>query len=142
MTEAEATSTPAAPAIPGAGYQASSAGVEESSYSTTTVSSTVTQYRTVKVVKSTATVVPTPSAPYPTGPASSEGVVGTGAGLPSVSLVFISPSPSTVAESGETSAAGGVAATPTPSTFTGAAGKMSSGSMIAIILAAIVALIV
>jgi hypothetical protein len=95
----------------------------------------------VKAVKSTATVVPTPVAPYPTGLASSGGTIGTGTGLPSVSLVFIKPSPSPVAE-GVTSAAGGVTTpTPSPSTFTGAASKVG-GSMIAVALAAIVALIV
>lgn len=125
----EATSTPA---VPGGVYQQSSSA----GYSTTTISSTLTTYRTVKVVKSTATVVPTPK--YPTGPASSGGVVGTGTGLPSVSLVY-----STVGEEA-TSAAGGVTAssTPSPSAFKGAASKMGGGSMVAVVLAAIVALIV
>lgn len=68
--------------------------------------------------------------------------MGTGTGLPSVSLEFISASSSAVVESSKTSAAGGVAATPTPSTFTGSAVKMGPGSMVAVILAAVVALIV
>lgn len=139
----EATSTPAAPSVPGGAFeQATSAGASAgATHETTTLSSTLTQHRTVKVVKSTATVVPV--APYPTGPAVSSGVLGTGtgAGLPTMSSVVVKPC--TACEEATTSTAGGATAAPTssPSVFTGAGSKMG-GSVVAVVLAAVVALIV
>jgi len=140
---AEATTIPAAPTVPGAGYPTSSAGGEESS--TTTGSSTTTVYRTVKLAPSTATVIPvlstatvipvksSPVAPYPTGPAPSY-PAGTGTGYPSVSMV--KPSSTSV---GGTS--GVETYTPSPTVFTGSASKMG-GSLMAVILAGVVAMLV
>jgi hypothetical protein len=95
------------------------------STSTTTIRSTTTNYITVKVIKSTATLVP-----YPTGSASSGSPFGTGS--PSISLVVQKV----------TSTAQG-AATSAPVTFTGAASSVGGGMgvMVAVMLGAVALMI-
>lgn len=114
-------------AVPSKSYPA---GGEYDS-STTTLSSTTTQYKTIKIVKSTATIVPMPPttlAPYPTGPASEGYPSGTAA-------------PTAVAQ--VTSSAEGVTSTKTPVPIyaTGAASSSRSavGVMVAVV-AGVVAL--
>jgi chitinase len=102
VSEAEATATPNA----------------ENTYSTTTLSSTTTQFVTVKVVQSPAAL-----APYPISLTTQAKTLGTGTGLPVLNLI--------------TTTAAGVA---TPSQFEGAASISGSsiGVMIAVILGAVV----
>jgi chitinase len=122
VTEAEPTSTPVAQYTPINSYTVKPA---TSDISYTTLKSTTTQYRTVKLIKSTATVYAVPSsvsvkseAPYPTGPATSGKVLGTA-----------SPSLSVVINKVTSSAEGVVSYTPTPkpTTFTGGASGVRGG---------------
>jgi chitinase len=83
--------------------------------STTTRSSTFTSYVTVKMIKSTATVVPTPMYPTLAKQYSAAAGSGTGAGVPA-------PQPTSVAGGEVTPSASA------PETFTGAGNKMG-GSM-------------
>lgn len=103
--------------------------------STTTISSTATNYVTVKVVKSTATLVP-----YPTGSGSekTKGLFGTG--VPSLSLV-IKPEASSLAVGVQTSPI--ASAIPSSTQFTGAASSVRGmgGIMIVVALGAMALLI-
>ncbi|KAL2065294.1 hypothetical protein VTL71DRAFT_2963 [Oculimacula yallundae] len=96
--------------------------------STTTLSSTTTQYKTIKIVKSTATIVPVPYttlAPYPTGPA------GPGAGYP-VGSGTAAPSAVAVTSSAE---GADKTKTPVPVYATGSASSSRSavGVMVAVV---------
>ncbi|KAL5331921.1 hypothetical protein ACEPPN_001461 [Leptodophora sp. 'Broadleaf-Isolate-01'] len=93
--------------------------------STTTLSSTTTQYKTIKIVKSTATIMPLPPttlAPYLTGPASEGYPLGTAA-------------PSAVAQ--VTSSAEGVTTTKTPVPVYATGAASSSRSAVGVMVAGV-----
>jgi chitinase len=114
VSEAAATASPTA--------SPTAIASAENTYSTTTLSSTTTQFVTVKVIQSTATVAPYPVSVTAQGNAQGK-ALGTGTGLPVVSLI--------------TTTAGAAA---TPSQFTGAASTSRGpfGVMVAVVLGAVV----
>jgi len=121
--------------IPGGAFEEGSSAetISESSRTVTTLSSTFSTYVTVKVIKSTISVVPLPpatglppSGPHPTGTAVEKGVsatsvilVGTaGVNKPIYSAAGFNP----------------LGATPTPSPFKGAGSKLRGSSMALIVM--------
>lgn len=120
-------------AVPSQNVTLASGASTSSTILFTTMSSTTTLYRTVVMIKSTATV-----APYPSGPDSKK-PYGTGipsAGLPKPSSGLpksSSPSLSLVIEKlSTTSAASGKTATSTPVEFTGAASSSRGGMRVTV----------
>jgi len=103
--------------------------VHEYEHSTTILSSTTTQYKTIKIVKSTATIIPvayTTPAPYPTGPAGHVAGYPVGSGT---------AAPSAVAQSTTSAAGADKTKTPVPVYATGSASssRSAAGVMFAVV---------